>query len=71
MGNSQAADGEILYTTETRRADMKHATISWVGPGYYKECSYGWVYVGKDPDNSSRARVEYFASKEDFYEQEG
>ena len=50
---------------------MKHATISWVGPGYYKKCSYGWVYIGKDPDNSSRARVEYFASKEDFYEQEG
>ena len=52
---------------------MKHATISWVGPGYYKESkAYGsWVYVGKDPDNSSRARVEYFASKEDFYEQEG
>ena len=41
--------------------------ISWVGPGYYEKHSYGWVYVGDDAGNSAK----FFASEEDFYEQEG
>jgi len=50
---------------------MKHRTISWVGPGYYEEHSYGWVYVGDEPDYSKKARIEFFDSEEDFYEKEG